>query len=261
MVKGKTPVNRAVNTAVKSSANTLTNPQVKTLVKARVNSQTCSVNVVPEKVFKEEISYFSIEDGKPIINVNIKSIRYPDSFVYEFMPDRAEMAGQFTQVQVYPTDNVVKFFIEQPGGIAIFIKLKDKTVKNDNFIKRAVSFGHKNEFSQQDINKISRLFLSSLLKKIENTENTDRESDIKVIRDMLGYDNFMMTIVEGMVTLKDVICNQNQFGDPIVSLTLNPLPRAQRPSGGKSKKNKSKKGTKRRNKSKKRKTRKYKNNN
>lgn len=255
MVKGKTLVKlvKPVYNKAKVSSNTPTTQQVNTRVNARVKSQTCSVNVVPGEVFPENVKqYFYIaEDGTPKINVNIESIRYPGSFVYEVRPDMAEMAGQFTQLRVYP-DGIVKFFIEQPGGISIFIKPKTINDKNNNFMKRTVSFSE-NRFSQEEINKISHAFLMPLLTKLSNEQDKD------VIKKMLESPDFMMTIVEGMVSLEDILCNQNQFGDPIVSLKLKPLPLAQRPSGGKSKRNKSKKVTKIRNKKGKGKTRKYKN--
>jgi hypothetical protein len=248
--------------------------------------RACSANIVREETVPEKmIPYFYInEKGTPMINVNIKSIRYPDSFVYEVVPDREEMSGQFTQVQVYPDHDVVKFFIEQTGGIAIFIKPKNITDKVDHFVERTDSFSGKNGFSQENINEISRSFLKSLLSKLQNKEYKN------VISRMSNSREFMMTIVEGMVSLDDVLCNQNQFGDSIVSLTLKPESSAAAPTtaaaapttaaaatdserkikgrkrgtergterGGKSKRNKSKKGTKRRNKKDKRKTRKYK---
>ena len=75
-------------------------------------------NEIPPPGFDE---YFDLTNGVPIIRENIESTRFRGALVYEAHPEKPEMSGQFTQVYVDPK-GIVKLFIEQPQGIAIFIK-------------------------------------------------------------------------------------------------------------------------------------------
>ena len=179
-------------------------------------------NEIPPPGFDE---YFDLTNGVPIIRENIESTRFRGALVYEAHPEKPEMSGQFTQVYVDPK-GIVKLFIEQPQGIAIFIKPKtDITDINDNFTKSTNTFMTQNNLSQEDINYICRAFLTSLLDKlfkfVSKNDRPQFTKNKKKIIQMLKAPVFMMTIVEGMISLDDINKNQDpRYKDEIKILYL-----------------------------------------
>jgi hypothetical protein len=170
-------------------------------------------NVISDELSPGLNEYFRLTNGVPIIAGNIESMRYPGpgNFVYRANSEQPEMGGQFNQVQVYP-EGVVKFFIEQGTSMSIFIGVKPKPTKRkinpDNFVLNTETFRVLNKLSQEDINYICKTFLQSVLNNyntvIESaSDKPQAEENKNVISGMLQKSDFMMTIVEGMISLKD----------------------------------------------------------
>jgi hypothetical protein len=109
--------------------------------------------------------------------------------------------------------------------------------------------------SDDDINRVALLYLQSLIdNEVFKTQNPGLATNIEQM--IAEYNNggkkFVITVINGMVTMADIERNENPFGEPIVSVQM------QQRVGGTRSKYKSRKTNKRR-KPKSRKTRKSRN--
>ena len=98
--------------------------------------------------------------------------------------------------------------------------------------------------SDDEINRVALLYLSSLIKNdnFVNQNSSLAENITNMIQEYsVGGKKFVITVINGMVTLEDINRNENPFGEQIVSVQM----RKRVKGGSKSKKNKKSK-TKRR---------------
>jgi hypothetical protein len=146
--------------------------------------------------------------------------------------DRDCAAGHFNQVGVSNVNGklAVKFLFEDPAPVTMFIskvpqdnnriKKATKSVnENNNFTARCTSFATKHHFSGDEINTISKAYLQSLIDNVEFVRNNpDIAANIMQIIAFQG--KYVMTIINGMVTINDIDQNVGPFGDPIKSVKM-----------------------------------------
>lgn len=233
-----------------------------------IRYEICS-QLTDEQAKDKILEYFDINKGLPKFGNNIMS----DNGNYEtylYNENSEVAAGHFTQVGRY--NNTIKFLFEDPAPISFFITLVDNSISgvkikakkgklqnmdsnSTSFLKRCVSFQKKHNLSDDDINRVALLYLQSLIdNEVFKTQNPGLATNIEQM--IAEYNNggkkFVITVINGMVTMADIERNENPFGEPIVSVQM------QQRVGGTRSKYKSRKTNKRR-KPKSRKTRKSRN--